>query len=199
MESKVWLSETQLVGNSISLQLLQKQHANSLLEAAADGELWNLWFTSIPSHETIDSYIDFALNEKKSGRALAFVVIDNKTGQLIGSTRFCNADPINKRVEIGHTWYAKSYQRTRVNSECKYLLLQYAFESLEAIAVEFRTHWHNQASRTAISHLGAKQDGILRNAQLDADGCYRDTVVFSIINQEWPAVRKGLLNRLNTD
>jgi RimJ/RimL family protein N-acetyltransferase len=192
MNDQVWLSETQLVGKTVTLIMLEKKHASLLVEAAADGQLWDLWFTSIPSVETIDSYIDLALNEKQLGRALAFVVVDNKSGKIIGSTRFCNADPLNKRVEIGHTWYAKSYQKTRVNSECKYLLLSYAFDKLSAIAVEFRTHWHNQASRIAISRLGAKQDGILRNAQKDADGCYRDTVVFSIIDQEWPAVRTGL-------
>jgi RimJ/RimL family protein N-acetyltransferase len=196
MQDQAWLSETQLVGKTISLKMLEKKHAPLLVEAAADGQLWDLWFTSIPSVETVDSYIDFALNEKRLGRALAFVVVDNKSGKIIGSTRFCNAEPLNKRVEIGHTWYAKSYQKTRVNSECKYLLLQYAFESLLAIAVEFRTHWHNQESRVAISRLGAKQDGLLRNAQKDADGCYRDTVVFSIIDQEWPAVRKGLSYKL---
>jgi RimJ/RimL family protein N-acetyltransferase len=198
MNDQVWLSETQLVGKTISLKILEKKHAHLIVEAASDGQLWDLWFTSIPSVETIDSYIDLALNEKQLGRALAFVVVDNKSGTIIGSTRFCNADPLNKRVEIGHTWYAKSYQKTRVNSECKYLLLSYAFDKLSAIAVEFRTHWHNQASRIAISRLGAKQDGILRNAQKDADGCYRDTVVFSIIDQEWPAVRKGLSYKLNS-
>jgi RimJ/RimL family protein N-acetyltransferase len=198
MNDQVWLSETQLVGKTISLKILEKKHAPLIVEAASDGQLWDLWFTSIPSVETIDSYIDLALNEKQLGRALAFVVVDNKSGKIIGSTRFCNADPLNKRVEIGHTWYAKSYQKTRVNSECKYLLLSYAFDKLSAIAVEFRTHWHNQASRIAISRLGAKQDGILRNAQKDADGCYRDTVVFSIIDQEWPAVRKGLSYKLNS-
>ena len=197
MQEKGWLLETKLVGKHVSLIILQKKHAPLLVEAAADGQLWDLWFTSIPSAETVDSYIDFALKEKQLGRALAFVVVDNKSGKIIGSTRFCNADPVNKRVEIGHTWYAKSYQKTQVNSECKYLLLSYAFGRLSAIAVEFRTHWHNHGSRAAISRLGAKQDGILRNAQKDADGCYRDTVVFSIINQEWSAVKKGLNYKLN--
>ena len=130
MQDQVWLLETQLVGKTVSLIMLEKKHATLLVEAAADGQLWDLWFTSIPSAETVDSYIDFALNEKQLGRALAFIVVDNKSGKIIGSTRFCNAEPLNKRVEIGHTWYAKSYQKTQVNSECKYLLLSYAFEHL---------------------------------------------------------------------
>ena len=125
------------------------------------------------------------------------MVIDNATQKIIGSTRYCNADMLNKRVEIGYTWYAKSFQRTGINTECKYLLLRHAFEALESIAVEFRTHWHNQASRAAIARLGAKQDGILRNHQKNTQGGYRDTVVFSIIDQEWPGVKKGLEYKMN--
>ena len=117
--------------------------------------------------------------------------------EIIGSTRYCNAEPASKRVEIGYTWYARSYQKSAVNTECKRLLLTHAFEELDAMAVEFRTHWHNHPSRAAIARLGAKQDGVLRNHRRDADGCYRDTVVFSIINQEWPTVKKGLQFKLN--
>lgn len=123
---------------------------------------------------------------------MLFAVIDNATQKIIGSTRYCNADAINKRIEIGYTWYAKSFQRTGINTECKYLLLTHAFETLNVIAVEFRTHWHNQASRTAIARLGAKQDGVLRNHQKSAEGVYRDTVVFSIIDLEWSAVKTNL-------
>ncbi|MFT6925217.1 MAG: RimJ/RimL family protein N-acetyltransferase [Psychromonas sp.] len=124
------------------------------------------------------------------------MAIDNSTNKIIGTTRFCHADVVNQRVEIGYTWYAKSYQGTAVNTECKYLLLSYAFEQLSAIAVEFRTHWHNQVSRNAIARLGAKQDGVLRNHQKMVDGSYRDTVVFSIINHEWLAVKSGLSYKL---
>lgn len=187
-----WLNEITLEGNLVTLIPLKPEHKSALLEASSDGELWNLWFTGVPSKNSIDAYLEFAFSEQTAGRALAFVVVDKQTKKLIGSTRYCNADNLNHRVEIGYTWYAKSYQKTGVNTECKYLLLQHAFENLNAIAVEFRTHWHNQASRAAIARLGAKQDGVLRNHQKNADGIYRDTVVFSIIDQEWPGVKKGL-------
>lgn len=187
-----WLYPTTLRGKIVTLVPLAREHTNELLAAASDGDLWNLWFTSVPSSNTIDSYLTQAFKDQEDGRALLFAVIDNKTQKIIGSTRYCNADNLNHRVEIGYTWYAKSYQRTGVNTECKYLLLQHAFENLNAIAVEFRTHWHNHASRAAIARLGAKQDGILRNHQKNAEGIYRDTVVFSIIDQEWSTVRKNL-------
>jgi N-acetyltransferase len=187
-----WLNETTLEGNLVHLIPLKAEHKSALLEASADGELWKLWYTSVPSKDSIDSYLEYAFSEQAAGCALLFAVVDKQTQKIIGSTRFCNADNLNHRVEIGYTWYAKSYQRTGVNTECKYLLLQHAFENLNAIAVEFRTHWHNQASRAAIARLGAKQDGILRNHQKNAEGIYRDTVVFSIIDQEWLTVKKGL-------
>lgn len=187
-----WLYETTLKGKLVTLVPLEKNHGAALLEAAADGELWNLWYTSVPSDKTIDAYLTLAFNEKGAGRALPFAIIDNSTQKIIGTTRYCNADNLNHRLEIGYSWYAKSYQRTGTNTECKYLLLAHAFETLGAIAVEFRTHWHNQPSRAAIARLGAKQDGVLRNHQQSPDGTYRDTVVFSIINQEWPTVKKSL-------
>jgi RimJ/RimL family protein N-acetyltransferase len=121
------------------------------------------------------------------------VVVDTASNAIIGSTRYCNVDADNKRLEIGYTWYAKSYQRTNVNTTCKLLLLRHAFEKLGAIAVEFRTNWFNYASRKAITRLGAKQDGVLRNHRLSADGTLRDTVVYSIIQSEWPTVKKSLL------
>ncbi len=187
-----WLSPLTLEGNLVKLIPLLPSHKNELLEATSDGELWNLWFTTVPSQEKIDDYLDFAFSEQEANRALPFAIIDKKTKKIIGSTRFCNVVESNKRVEIGYTWYSKSYQRTGINTECKYLLLQYAFENLKCIAVEFRTSWHNQASRKAIARLGAKQDGILRNHQIDANGIMRDTVVFSIIESEWQGVKKLL-------
>ena len=134
--------------------------------------------------------------EKAAGRALPFVVLDADSGEVIGSTRYCNAEPEHRRLEIGYTWYASRYQCTPVNSQCKLLLLEHAFEVLGAVAVEFRTHWHNQRSRQAIARLGAKQDGVLRNHRIEADGARRDTVVFSILDSEWPAVAKALRFRL---
>lgn len=189
---KKWLSPTNLEGNLVKLIPLSLSHKNALLEAASDGELWNLWFTSVPSQEKIDEYLNYAFSEQEENRALPFAIIDKKTDKIIGSTRFCNVVESNRRVEIGYTWYSKSYQRTGINTECKYLLLQYAFENLKCIAVEFRTNWYNQASRKAILRLGAKQDGVLRNHQIDANGMLRDTVVFSIIESEWQAVKKLL-------
>ncbi|HSC67565.1 MAG TPA: GNAT family protein [Cellvibrio sp.] len=187
-----WLNKVTLTGNIVTLIPLAREHRDALLEASSDGELWNLWYTSAPNSKTIDAYLDNAFSEQDAGRTLLFAVVDKATQKIIGTTRYCNADNLNHRVEIGYTWYAKSFQRTGVNTECKYLLLTHAFETLESIAVEFRTHWHNQASRAAIARLGAKQDGILRNHQKNAEGIYRDTVVFSIIDQEWPTVKKGL-------
>lgn len=191
-----WLYETTLNGNLVTLAPLKRDHTDALLAAASDGELWNLWYTSIPNDKTISTYLDQAFKDQAEARALLFVVIENATQKIIGTTRYCNADSLNKRVEIGYTWYAKSFQRTGINTECKYLLLTQAFETLNCIAVEFRTHWHNQASRAAIARLGAKQDGILRNHQKSPEGIYRDTVVFSIIDQEWPCVKKNLEYRM---
>ena len=196
MSNKKWLSEIELKGKIVTLIPLKSEHASALVEAASDGELWDLWFTNVPDKDSIDSYIEFALLEQQAGRSLPFVVVENATNKIIGSTRFCNSDPVNKRTEIGYTWYAKSYQKTAVNTECKYLLLSHVFETLSAIALEFRTHWHNHPSRNAIARLGAKQDGVLRNHQKSSDGSYRDTVVFSITNNEWLGVKTSLLNKL---
>ena len=191
-----WLTPTELRGTTVTLQPLTAKHSEALVAAASDGKLWELWFTGVPSPSSVDDHIAFALSEHEADRALAFVVVDNASKQIIGSTRYLNAEPEHRRLEIGNTWYSASYQRTRVNTECKLLLLTHAFERLAAIAVEFRTHWHNHASRAGIARLGAKQDGILRNHQIDTYGIYRDTVVFSIIESEWPAVKKSLSFKL---
>ncbi|MCZ8531572.1 GNAT family N-acetyltransferase [Alteromonas sp. PRIM-21] len=193
----MWFEDIELESENIKLVPLTMEHADALVNAAKDGELWKLWFTSVPSAEIIDDYITTALEQKAKGLSLPFVVIDKASGEVIGSTRFCNADLLNQRMEIGYTWYSKSYQKTSCNTECKLLLLTHAFESLEAIAVEFRTNWHNQASRAAITRLGAKQDGVLRNHQKMPNGGYRDTVVFSIINTEWPSVKENLKFKLS--
>ncbi|MGG4774373.1 GNAT family N-acetyltransferase [Paenalcaligenes sp. Me52] len=191
-----WLAPVTLQGTTVTLRPLQPSDRDALLLAASDGELWKLWFTSVPSTESIDAYLNKAFADQASGVALPFAVIDNATGELVGSTRFCNADVVNHRVEIGYTWYAKRCQRTAINTESKLLLLTHAFERCEAIAVEFRTNWHNLASRQAIARLGAKQDGVLRNHQKMPNGGYRDTVVFSILNHEWPSAKQALSSRL---
>lgn len=192
----MWFNDVELESENITLTPLTMAHADALVNAATDGELWKLWFTSVPKAETISEYIATALEQKSKGLSLPFVVIQKASGEVIGSTRFCNADHVNQRVEIGYTWYSKAYQKTSCNTECKLLLLTHAFETLNTIAVEFRTSWHNQASRAAIARLGAKQDGVLRNHQRLPNGGYRDTVVFSIINTEWLAVKENLTFKL---
>jgi RimJ/RimL family protein N-acetyltransferase len=181
-----------LRGRRATLEPLAREHEDALRRAAADGELWRLWYTSVPSPEKTTAYIDTALGMRENLGAMPFVVRASATGEIVGCTRYFHVDAQNRRLEIGYTWYAKSVQRTAINTECKLLLLTHAFETLKCIAVEFRTHWFNHASREAIARLGAKQDGVLRNHQISPDGSYRDTVVFSIIESEWPAVKRHL-------
>jgi len=181
-----------LKGRVAALEPLGREHEKGLAEAAADGELWRLWYTSVAAPDKMGEYIASALDMRARLGAMPFVVRENATGEVVGCTRYFNVDAANRRLEIGHTWYAKRVQRTALNTECKLLLLTHAFEKLRCIAVEFRTHWFNHASREAIARLGAKQDGVLRNHQISPDGSYRDTVVFSIIESEWPAVKRHL-------
>jgi len=194
--TKKWFNQVVLETTNIQLIPLQLEHKSALLQAALDGNLVELWFTSIPTAESIDDYISKAISDFETDKGLAFVVIDKKSDQIIGTTRYTNAMPEHKRLEIGYTWYAKSFQKTYVNSECKILMLSFAFEQLNAIAVEFRTSWFNFASRSAIEKLGAKQDGVLRNHQIMPDGTLRDTVVFSIIENEWNSCKKALNYRI---
>ena len=186
-----------LKGEVAMLEPLSLEHVDALAEAARDGELWRLWYTGVPSPDTAGGYVRTALDWRERLDAMPFVVRDNATGDVVGCTRYFNVDAVNRRVEIGHTWYARRVQRTRLNTECKLMLLTHAFETLGCIAVEFRTHWFNHASRAAIARLGAKQDGVLRNHAVTADGIKRDTVVFSIIDSEWPAVRQHLRFQLD--
>jgi len=181
-----------LKGRYATLEPLTREHATDLRGATSDGGLWQLWYTSVPAPDAVEAYIDAALRMREDLGAMPFAVRDNAKGEIVGCTRYFNVDASNRRLEIGHTWYAKRAQRTAINTECKLLLLTHAFEKLRCIAVEFRTHWFNHASREAIARLGAKQDGVLRNHQISADGSYRDTVVFSIIEGEWPAVKRHL-------
>ena len=186
-----------LRGRVATLEPLAREHTAGLAKAAEDGDLWRLWYTHIAPPDKMDEYVTAALDMRERLDAMPFTVRDNATGDIVGCTRFFNVDAKNRRLEIGHTWYAKRVQRTPLNTECKLLLLTHAFEALGCIAVEFRTHWFNHASRTAIARLGAKQDGVLRNHQLMPDGAKRDTVVFSIIDNEWPAVRQHLRFQLD--
>ncbi len=192
-----WIEPVTLTGSKVVLAPLSIEHKDGMIAAVKDGELWNLWYTTVPSPEKVEDYINKALGMREAAGAMPFIVLEKEANKVIGCTRYFNVDEDNHRLEIGYTWYSESYQRTGVNTECKYLLLSHAFEKLDAIAVELRTHWHNHKSRAAIARLGAKQDGVLRNHTRSADGVYRDTVVFSIINSEWPAVKQSLKYKMN--
>jgi len=185
-----------LRGTHVMLEPLAREHEAGLKDAAADGDLWHLWYTSVPTPDKTLDWIDAALAMRENLGAMPFVVREPSSGDIVGSTRYFNVDPLHRRLEIGHTWYAKRVQRTALNTQAKLLLLTHAFETLDCIAVEFRTSFFNFASREAIARLGAKQDGILRHHQRLPDGTLRDTVVFSIIAPEWPAVKKNLAWRL---
>ncbi|SCB25198.1 GNAT family N-acetyltransferase [Cupriavidus alkaliphilus] len=180
-----------LPGRHATLEPLRPEHADGLRSACADGELWKLWYTSVPAPERMEAEIARRLDLQRRGTMLPFAVRD-AAGELAGMTTYMNIDAANRRVEIGSTWYARRVQRTPLNTECKLMLLGHAFDHLDCIAVEFRTHWMNQQSRAAIARLGARQDGVLRNHMRMPDGTLRDTVVFSIIASEWPAVRQHL-------
>jgi RimJ/RimL family protein N-acetyltransferase len=192
-----FLQPVTLSNDVVTLEPLSHDHLEGLCDAARDGELWNLWYTFVPRPEDMAAEIDRRLGLLHAQSMLPFTVRRNDTGQIIGMTTYMNADAGHRRVEIGSTWNATSAHRSGTNTASKLLLLTHAFEQLQCIAVEFRTHWMNMQSRTAIAHLGAKQDGILRNHQRMPDGSLRDTVVFSIIESEWPAVRNELNRRLN--
>ena len=191
-----FLEPVTLVGNLVTLEPLRQDHHDGLVDAARDGELWRLWYTSVPRAQDMRQEIDRRLGLQAAGSMLPFTARRNDTGRVIGMTTYMHADPVNRRLEIGSTWNAVSAQRTGTNTESKLLLLAHAFDDLGCIAVEFRTHWMNQQSRTAITRLGAKQDGVLRNHERLPDGSLRDTVVFSIIEPEWPSVRNELERRL---
>ena len=186
-----------LPGDLVTLEPLSSDHSDDLAEAVRDGRLWELWYTSVPAPEAMAAEIDARLARQAAGTMLPFAVRRHDTGRAVGMTTFLNLEAEVPRVEIGATWTARSSQRTGVNAESKLLLLTHAFEVLGCLAVEFRTHWHNRQSREAILRLGAKQDGVLRNHRRMPDGSLRDTVVFSILDTEWPAVRAGLRARLS--
>ena len=181
-----------LAGRHATLLPLAAEHAEALARAAGDGELWRLWYTSVAPPEKMGEYVAAALDMRERLGALPFVVRDNASGDIVGSTRYFNVDAANRRLEIGHTWYARRVQRTPLNTECKLMLLTHAFETLGCIAVEFRTHLMNRQSRQAIERLGAKLDGVLRSHMRLANGTLRDTAVYSITAPEWPAVRANL-------
>ncbi|MSR98583.1 GNAT family N-acetyltransferase [Arthrobacter sp. BL-252-APC-1A] len=183
-------------GKTVRLEPLSADHVPGLIEAVRDGDLWNLWYTRIPTPEGMAAEVQSRLQQQAAGTMAPWAIRRLDTGALCGMTTYMNIKAEHRRVEIGSTWLAASAQRTGINAEMKYLLLTRAFEELDCIAVEFRTHWHNHASRAAIARLGAKQDGVLRSNEIWVDGSRRDVVVFSILDSEWSSVRLGLKHRI---
>lgn len=181
-----------LLGRYVELVPLEHQHHDALVDAVKDGQLWRLWYTNIPDPKAMAAEIDRRLTLQKAGTMLPFTVIERATGQVAGMTTYMNIDAKTPRLEIGSTWYASRVQRTPLNTEAKLLLLSHAFDVLDCIAVEFRTHFMNHQSRRAIERLGAKLDGVLRQHMRLGDGTLRDSCVYSIIASEWPTVRAAL-------
>ena len=185
-----------LTGELVVHEPLQSSDHDELVEAASDGRLWTLSYTRVPRPDQMRYSIDRSLALQAEGLLVPFTVRQRHGGRVIGQTTYCNIDAEHRRLEIGGTWNAQSAHRTGTNTESKSLLLSHAFDQLHCIAVEFRTHWLNRQSRQAIERLGAKQDGILRSHRIMPDGTLRDTVVYSIIEHEWPAIRNELQRRL---
>ena len=187
----MWPTPITLSDTAVTLAPLSQDHAVDLIEAAADGELWKLWYTMIPSPDGVVAEIDRRLGLMDKGSMLPFAILTPE-GKAVGMTTYMNIDAANKRLEIGSTWYRKSVQRGPMNTQAKRLLLTHAFEALGCNAVEFRTHFMNHQSRAAIERLGAKLDGVLRSHMVMADGSLRDTCVYSILAHEWPTVKTHL-------
>jgi len=186
------LQPTVLEGHGVRLEPLEPSHADALAAAASDGKLWELWYTSVPDPAGAAKYIEDALAGKQAGHMLPWVVRELSSGAIIGSTRYHDVIASVDRVEIGYTWYGKSWQRTHVNTACKLLLLTHGFESVGCQVIGLRTDIFNQASQNAIEKLGAKKDGVIRHHLLRRDGTVRDTVMYSILSSEWPGVKAGL-------
>ncbi len=186
-----WPQPLTLAGRHARLEPLARDHEAGLIEAARDGALWQLWYTSVPSPDGMAAEIERRLALQAAGSMLPFTVFD-AAGRTAGMTSYMHIDAVHRRVEIGSTWTRRSAQRTALNTECKAMLLGHAFETLDCIAVEFRTHRLNTQSRRAIERLGAQLDGILRAHQRTPDGSLRDTAVYSITAAEWPAVKQHL-------
>ena len=186
-----------LTANQLVLEPLALSHEDGLRAAAADGELWNIRVTSVPKPEETRKYIEDALTMREAGSRFAFAVTEASTGKVLGSTSYHDILPAVKRVEIGYTWYSKSHQRSHVNSTCKLLMMQHAFETLDCNVVGWRTDNFNFASQAAIERLGARKDGIIRGHAMRRDGTIRDTVMYSMRSGEWPEAKAQLLYSLN--
>ncbi len=187
-----WPQPVTLRNARATLVPLDHSHCDELIAAVRDGELWTLWFTNVPPPDGMAAEIDRRLALQRAGSMLPFTVIDNNSGRAVGMTTYMDIDAEARRLEIGSTWYRRSVQRSSLNTSCKLLLLTHAFEELDCIAVEFRTHFFNTASRRGIERLGAKLDGVLRSHKIAKNGTLRDTCVYSIIAAEWPTVKANL-------
>ena len=185
-----------LLGTLVELRPLLRSDGDALVAAAADGDLWNLPYTVVPSRATVTDFIDAALRQRDEGTALPFVALLRSTGSVIGSTRFWRIDKTNRSLEIGRTWFSASCHGTGVNTEAKYLMLRHAFEAIACVRVQLTTDVLNARSRAAILGLGAKEEGVIRHERIMPDGRKRDSVRFSIIDSEWPSVRANLQDRL---
>lgn len=192
----ITIAAVTLEGHGVRLEPLAPAHAEALAAAVRDGELWELWYTAVPEPDGISRYIAEALAGLEAGRMLPWAVRELGGNTIVGSTRYHDIVAPIDRVEIGYTWYAKSWQRTHVNTACKLLLMRHAFDTLGCRVVGLRTDNHNQRSQRAIEALGAKRDGVLRHHQARKDGSARDSVMYSILLEEWPAVRRYLEGRL---
>jgi len=192
----ITLTPVTLEGHGVRLEPMAPAHAPALAAAAEDGQLWELWFTSVPHPSDIDAYVNTALAGQRSGQMLPWIVRDVASGVVVGSTRYHDVVPAIDRVEIGYTWYAASWQRTYVNVACKVLLMTHAFEALTCQVVGLRTDRFNFRSQQAIERLGAKKDGILRHHSARKDGSARDTVMYSVLASEWPETKRHLEARL---
>lgn len=195
--SKALPKDLELSGKYAALEPLQAEHADELGLAAADGELWNLHFTSVPSIKGCDEYIATAIECREQGSQLPFVIRRLCDDRIVGSSRYYVIDRHNRNLSIGHTWYSKSAQRTAINTECKLLLLTHAFEKAGCISVQWHTHHENYASQAAIERLGAIQEGVLRNHSISEDGSYRHTYCYSMLDTEWQVAKQGLLASLD--
>jgi len=191
------VSPITLVGQHVRLEPLTQAHAEPLIAAAGDGELWNSTVTIVPSRNTVSDYIQAALDGQTQGRELPFVIISKSSNQIVGTTRFYEIRPHDRAAAIGYTWLAKSAQRTAVNTDAKLVLLTHAFETWKCMRVELITDVLNEQSRAAILRLGAKQEGILRKHLSLPNGRIRDSVIFSLIDDEWPDVKQRLATRLH--
>lgn len=188
----IWPDDVALTGQHACLVGLSQSHCADLQEAAADGELHRLWYTTVPKPEDVPAEIDRRLSLRRAGSMQPFAILRKSDMKPVGMTTFMHIDAVTKRVEIGSTWYRKEVQRGPLNTECKFLMLRHAFETLDCVAVEFRTHYMNHQSRRAIERLGAKLDGVLRAHMKLANGTLRDTAVYSILQGEWPTVKAHL-------